>query len=213
MKPSVQLIQFAKWPRLGQVKTRLEPALGRQGALDAHIRLTLAVLRRLLASGYPVALAWDRALVTPPAEAAPVLGAMEASGVQPLVQQGQDLGERMTHALAVALEHADMAMIIGSDCPSVDAGYIEQARSALQQADLVFGPSDDGGYVLIAARRTTPGMLGGVEWGSERALAQSVAAAREAGLSVATLDPRWDVDEPADWDRFLAMVDQSPTAD
>lgn len=212
MNAPVQLIQFAKWPCPGQVKTRLEPALGRDGALAAHIRLTLAVLEQLVASGYPVTMAWDRALAIPPAEAAAILWFMESRGVASGTQQGRDLGERMTHALTSALADADRVMIIGSDCPSVDAGYIEQARQALEQADVVFGPSDDGGYVLIGARRTMPAMLAGVEWGSERALEQSIAAARKAGLHVASLAPRWDVDEPADWDRFLSMTAQSPTA-
>lgn len=212
MKASVQLIQFAKWPHPGQVKTRLEPALGRDGALAAHVRLTLAVLEQLVASGYPVRMAWDRALAVPPVEAAPILRAMESQGVLSGTQQGRDLGERMTHALTSSLAEADRVMVIGSDCPSVDAGYIEQAREALEQADVVFGPSDDGGYVLIGARRTMPSMLSGVEWGSDRALEQSIAAARRARLLVATLAPRWDVDEPADWDRFLSMAPQSPTA-
>ena len=77
-------------------------------------------------------------------------------------------------------------------------------RQALATADVVFGPSDDGGHVLIAARRVQPDMLSGVSWGTETALAESLASVQRAGLSVATLDPRWDVDEPADWDRFLA---------
>jgi rSAM/selenodomain-associated transferase 1 len=211
MRSTVQLIQFAKWPRAGRVKTRLEPALGRQGALAAHIRLTTTVLARLQGSGYPVVLAWDQFLETPPEESGPVLAAMEKYRILPTIQQGADLGERMTHALGDALQGADNAMVIGSDCPSVDAAYIEQARQALDQADVVFGPSDDGGYVLIGARITRPGMLDGVAWGTAKALEQSIAAVRRAGLSVATLEPRWDVDEPADWDRFIAMMDQSST--
>lgn len=211
MTSGLQLIQFAKWPRLGGVKTRLASALGDEGALNAHIRLTLTVMERLVQSGYPVTLAWDRVMAEPPAEAASILQAMAASGVGQSTQQGADLGERMTRALATGLRGADIAMVIGSDCPSVDADYIEQARSALAQSDVVFGPSDDGGYVLIAARRTRREMLQGVAWGSERALEQSMAAVRNAGLRVATLGPRWDVDEPADWRRFLAEFGQSRT--
>ncbi|WP_379888480.1 TIGR04282 family arsenosugar biosynthesis glycosyltransferase [Marinobacter lacisalsi] len=207
----VQLIQFAKWPRRGRVKTRLASALGEAGALDAHVRLTLTVMDRLVQSGYPVTLAWDTAMAEPPEEAVSILQAMAASGVGQSTQQGEDLGERMTRALTAGLREADIAMVVGSDCPSVDADYIDQAKSALAEADVVFGPSDDGGYVLIAARRTRPEMLQGVLWGSELALAQSVAAARNAGLRVATLSPRWDVDEPADWDRFLAEFGQLPT--
>src|SRR5699024_10520553 len=155
---SVQLIQFAKWPRAGGVKNRLEPALGRQGALQAHIRLTLTAMEQLHDSGHALQLAWDEAVDAPPPEAQSVLAAMAKHQIRQAIQDGADLGERMTHALTDGLQSADLAMIIGSDCPSVDAAYIEQARQLLTQADVVFGPSDDGGYVLIGARRTVPEM-------------------------------------------------------
>ena len=158
MNTTVQLFQFAKWPDKGRVKTRLAATLGEDGALHAHITLTLTVLEQLRQCGYPMALAWDRDLDEPP-----------------------------------------------------DAGYVEKAVAALEEADVVFGPSDDGGYVLIGARRATPGMLQQVAWGSETALEDSVAAVSNAGLSVAILAPRWDVDEPEDWARFLSEFGQSPT--
>lgn len=211
MRSDVRLIQFAKWPRRGRVKTRLAKALGEGGALDAHIRLTMTVLERLRQSDYPITLAWDAVMASPPPEASPILDAMSSAGVTVATQQGEDLGQRMTRALADALQQADVAMVIGSDCPSVDAVYIEQARRALAEADVVFGPSDDGGYVLIGARRVHPDMLAGVEWGSDTALAGSLEAVQRAGLRAATLDPRWDVDEPADWDRFLSEFGHSST--
>lgn len=209
MNRQLQLIQFARWPRPGRVKTRLEPELGVNGALQAHIRLTLTVMARLQASGHPLQLVWDEPLVTPPAESRPILDALARHDIQTGLQQGANLGERMIHALSTALSHAGRAMIIGSDCPSVDASYIEQARVLLDQADVVFGPSDDGGYVLIGARRTAPDMLSGVAWGTSGALTQSICATERSGLSVALLPPRWDVDEPADWYRFIRFMAQS----
>ncbi|WP_328188281.1 TIGR04282 family arsenosugar biosynthesis glycosyltransferase [Marinobacter sp. OP 3.4] len=211
MSPTVQIFQFAKWPHKGRVKTRLAATLGDDGALHAHVTLTLTVLEQLRLCGYPLALAWDHDLDEPPAEAGPILNAVAGYGIGQLIQQGRDLGERMTQALSRGLQEADRAIVVGSDCPSVDADYVDQAVAALEEADVVFGPSDDGGYVLIGARRTTPGMLREVAWGSETALEESVAAVSNAGLSVATLAPRWDVDEPEDWARFLSEFGQSPT--
>lgn len=91
MNASVQLVQFAKWPREGRVKTRLEPALGRQGALAAHIHLTTTVMDRLQASGHPVVLAWDEFLAKALPEAGPVLAVMEKYHVPSTVQQGRIL--------------------------------------------------------------------------------------------------------------------------
>lgn len=202
---NVLLIQFAKWPELGKVKTRLIPALGEQGALAAHQRLTLAVLDNLLATGLPVEFWWDRTLAAPPVEADSVLDKILAASVAQCFQQGPDLGARMQHALASGLEQYHKVLIVGSDCPSVEAGYVAEAVSALDQTDVVMGPSDDGGYVLIGARRTTPGMLDGIAWGSPQVLEQTCGQLRELGLSHRLLEPRWDVDEAEDWERFIRL--------
>lgn len=201
----VLLIQFAKWPELGKVKTRLIPALGEQGALAAHQCLTLAVLDNLLGSGLPVEFWWDRPLTVPPVEATSVLDKILAAGGVQRFQEGPDLGARMQHALASGLEQYQKVMIIGSDCPAVEAGYVAEAAAALDQADVVMGPSDDGGYVLIGARRTTSGMLEGIAWGSPQVLEQTCGKLRKEGLSHHLLEPRWDVDEPEDWERFIQL--------
>ncbi|TDT38627.1 hypothetical protein DES49_2611 [Halospina denitrificans] len=199
------LIQFAKWPEKGRVKTRLAAALGEQGALDAHVALTRAVLDQLMATGYPVSFWWDRSLEVPPDEAAGILGILETSGITQKVQSGEDLGARMTRALRWGIGSAGRAIIVGSDCPSVDADYIGKALEGLENADVVIGPADDGGYVLIGARTTTDAMLAGIDWGTPRAFEQTCRRLRQEGLRYQCLAPLWDVDEPEDWARFLSV--------
>lgn len=200
--PSVLLMQFAKWPEAGRVKTRLIPALGVSGALNAHVTLTLAVLDNLCGARLPVQFWWDRAVESAPVDAREVVRDIERRGVMQKVQQGANLGERMLGALGTGLQSHALALIVGSDCPSVEAGYVSQAVAALQEYDVVLGPSDDGGYVLIGARRVVPHMLDDIEWGTEGVLEQTRERLEELGLSVGLLEPRWDVDEPEDWARF-----------
>ncbi len=197
------VIQFAKWPEPGRVKTRLAPLLGDDGALQAHIRLSRLVLSHLLATGLPLHFYWDRALPSPPPEAASLLSDLARADVEQRFQQGQDLGARIEAALAAGLAAYSQVLIVGSDCPSVDAEYVHAARSALAHSDLVLGPSEDGGYVLIGARRLVPGMLAGIEWGTGKVLAQTRHRAEACDVSCRLLDTRWDVDEPEDWRRFL----------
>lgn len=71
---------------------------------------------------------------------------------------------------------------------------------------MVLGPSNDGGYVLIGARKLTADALAGIEWGTPMVLEQTLERMEKAGLSVYVLEPRWDVDEPEDWQRFRRMV-------
>ncbi|MDK8465012.1 TIGR04282 family arsenosugar biosynthesis glycosyltransferase [Marinobacter sp. SS13-12] len=202
---SVLVMQFAKWPEAGRVKTRLMPELGAEGAMNAHVRLSLAVLENLVASGYDVRFLWDRPLDTIPDAASPINERLEYYGVGCDWQQGDVLGERMTLALDTGLQKASKAVIVGSDCPSVDAEYVRLAVAALDEVDVVLGPSDDGGYVLIGARIIVPDMLAGVAWGTENALEQTCDRLTRAGLTFALLPEKWDVDEPEDWRRFIGQ--------
>ncbi|TNE94568.1 MAG: glycosyltransferase [Gammaproteobacteria bacterium] len=199
------LMQFAKWPEEGRVKTRLIPALGSVGAMDAHVELTLAVLDNLCASGYPVQFWWDRELDTSPREADHIVRNLESAGLEQRFQHGDTLGERMLAALEGSLESCSRAVVIGSDCPSVDPQYVRDAITRLGESDIVLGPSNDGGYVLIGARRVVGGMLDGIDWGTEQVMEQTLARLEESGLSVCLLEPRWDVDEPEDWARYQSL--------
>jgi rSAM/selenodomain-associated transferase 1 len=199
------VMQFAKWPEAGKVKTRLIPALGEQGALAAHCELTQAVLDNLLATALPLQFWWD-CHRTPPAEAADVMKKLQGQGVQQRFQSDGNLGDRMAAALCGALRSHKYAIIVGSDCPSVDAAHVLLAAEKLIHVDVVLGPSEDGGYVLIGARKVVSGMLDGIHWGSEHVLRQTREKLESAGLSVGLLPMRWDVDEAEDWQRFQRDV-------
>ncbi|MGO1462701.1 MAG: TIGR04282 family arsenosugar biosynthesis glycosyltransferase [Marinobacter sp.] len=196
------LMQFSKWPEAGRVKTRLVPALGVSGALEAHLTLSRTVLDNLCGSGLAVQFWWDRAVESVPADAQSIVRTIEQLGVEQRVQRGANLGDRMLDALGTGLESNALALIVGSDCPSVEPAYVHQAVACLRTHDVVLGPSDDGGYVLIGARRVVPRMLDKIEWGTGMALEQTCARLEALGLSVGLLEPRWDVDEPEDWVRF-----------
>ena len=72
------------------------------------------------------------------------------------------------------------------------------------EADIALGPTDDGGYYAISARRFHRAMLDGVGWSTHTALADTKRAIEACGLSV-TLGPQWwDVDEPRDLERLRA---------
>ncbi|WP_296934928.1 TIGR04282 family arsenosugar biosynthesis glycosyltransferase [uncultured Marinobacter sp.] len=200
---SAVFLQFAKWPEAGRVKTRLMPELGAVGALDAHVRLTLAVLDNLCATGYPVEFWWDRPVEDRHGDAAEIIEELDGAGLAQRIQEGGTLGERMHRALSQSLRSYDRALVVGSDCPSVDPDYARHAVACLADYDVVLGPSDDGGYVLIGASRVAEGMLDDIAWGTPEVLVQTRERLEASGLSYCLLEPRWDVDEPEDWARFL----------
>lgn len=112
----------------------------------------------------------------------------------------------MLEALRIALgEGRPVAAIVGSDAPTLPARYVELLLRST--ADVSLGPSEDGGYYAIAARRVHPEMFRNVEWSTGATLAQTAAAVRDCGLSVETGEPWFDIDTAADLERLRGEPD------
>jgi rSAM/selenodomain-associated transferase 1 len=123
------------------------------------------------------------------------------------LQAAGDLGQKMLHGFASALDAgADQAVLIGSDCPAMTAEYIRQACAALRASDLVLGPAEDGGYVLIGCKQVYAELFANIPWGSDKVLARTLEQAEQLELSVTLLATLWDVDRPEDWARFQRMT-------
>ncbi len=188
------LIQFARLPRPGAVKTRLIPTLAPAEACAVHEALLEWSCRQLLAAEIgPVELWLDR----PGAHA--VVDRCQRAGVDSLrIQCPGDLGQRMFAALNDGLQRYRQVLLVGSDCPQLDADYLQQASRALAAHDCVLGPAQDGGYVLIGARRISRACFEGVAWGTEQVRAQTLQRMAGSGLSCRELAPRRDIDRPED---------------
>jgi rSAM/selenodomain-associated transferase 1 len=193
MKPTVAL--FAKPPAPGEVKTRLSPPLTRDEAAALYAAF-LADMAAMLASSPR----WDWECFSPEPERQRSLwpeGAPEPSSWR--AQVGDDLGMRLTAAFADVLgEGRPEAVIVGSDHPTLEAERIDAALDALAAADLVLGPTPDGGYYLVAASRPVPGLFDGIPWSTPRVLEATRERAAAAGLRVVLLDPWYDVDTAED---------------
>lgn len=200
--PRSRLLLFAKAPVPGTVKTRLVPALGEAGAARLHARLVEHALAVAAGSGLAPVELWCA-----PATDHPFFAACAAAHpVRLRPQRGGDLGERMHHALAAALEEAESAVLMGSDCPAIDGGYLAQAFVALEEgADLVLGPAADGGYVLVGLRRPQPPLFRDIPWGGAEVLARTRERAHSLGLTVRELPELWDVDRPEDLARLRSL--------
>lgn len=192
---------LTRFPRLGEVKTRLVPPLTQEGALDLHSRLarhTLATARALDATGdASVEVRTDAAF---PRLAYGWLG----KGFAARYQGEGDLGERIRIAFAENFPRGfDRVVVVGSDCPRLSAAHLRDALARLATVDVVLGPAADGGYYLVGLRRQTakrsvPVLFGGLAWGGPDVLAQTLAIAEENGLTHALLETLPDVDRPED---------------
>lgn len=201
--PDAVIAVFAKAPVPGQVKTRLAKVYTPEAAALLHAALTERALETAISSGL------DVVLYGAPDTSHPYFATCaEDFGVAIEAQlRDADLGERMLDALDRTLRGHDCAIIIGADCPALTTKhfYAVLAQFEVAKPDVVLIPAEDGGYVLIAARRTHPEMFKDIAWGTETVLAQQRAAMQAAGLTWVELDPLWDVDRPEDLPRLAAL--------
>ena len=72
-------------------------------------------------------------------------------------------------------------------------------------AGAVFIPAKDGGYVLVGLRQPQPGLFHGIDWSTERVMAQTRQRAHALGVALRELAPLWDVDTPDDLARLAAL--------
>lgn len=133
--------------------------------------------------------------------------ATQPDGISGLVPQcGGNLGDRVNHVdRELRRQGAGKILFVGSDCPGLDAAYLEQAGSELDRADAVLGPALDGGVVLMGARRPWPD-LGCLSWSTEGFCAQLAGLCRGLGWRVATLGVREDIDTLSDLLRAAATL-------
>ena len=193
---------FARWPEPGRVKTRLSPALPAALACELY----RAMLADALAAAAEAA-AGDRSVHWSDAPGDEAAARETPPGFEARSQIGADLGERLANAFGALLrEPRDRAVVIGADCPELDASLVNRALESLETHDLAIGPARDGGYYLIGLSRPAARLFRGVAWGTERVFATTIDAARGEGLTIATLPELDDVDTPADLVRWIATL-------
>lgn len=189
------VVVFARAPQPGRVKTRLIPELGELGAAALHRRLVAHSLAASTQAGIGPVELW----CTPGSGHAFFEDCRRRFGVSLRTQGEGDLGARMRRAFESALARSTRAILIGSDIPALSGRYLRDAGRALARGDdVVIGPAEDGGYVLIGLSRCDPELFREIPWGGPEVLAETrrrIAALHWRSSELATL---WDVDRPED---------------
>jgi rSAM/selenodomain-associated transferase 1 len=199
--PAARIVVFAKAPRSGQVKTRLAKALGADEAARAYAGWLESIVTELTRARLAPLELW----VTPDA-AHPLFQRLStASGAELHVQPSGNLGQRMHQVLLQCLAWNESAVLIGSDCPLMQAGYVRRALAAMEAGiDTVLGPTEDGGYVLLGARKVIAALFSDIPWSTSGVLHTTRRRLRAAGQSWAELETLWDIDSLQDYERWQA---------
>ena len=196
---------MAKASKAGLTKTRLAPAIG----LAEAARLNTAFLRdaadnlvaaaaQAAARGIPLA---GYMAYGPPGEGSFFDFLPEDIGLVEAWREG--FGDTLAQAFTGVLRQGHAATcLLNADSPTLPPSLLVDAAAILRGPGerLVLGPSTDGGYYLIGARRLHPELFSGIAWSTAAVFEQTLDRATRLGLDVRVLPLWYDVDDAASLD-------------
>lgn len=185
------IIIFVKKPVLGKVKTRLAATIGNEKALDIYRELvahTLETVKKITADKF----------IYFSDDIDSTIGYSNIPFYKAL-QGGNDLGERMKNAFTDVLSNFyRKVIIVGTDCPGINAELLQTAFDKLANADIVIGPATDGGYYLLGMKSLQPPLFKNIQWSTSTVLEKTIKCCKENKLNYHLLPELSDIDEEKD---------------
>jgi glycosyltransferase A (GT-A) superfamily protein (DUF2064 family) len=202
-----RLVVLGKPPRYGAAKTRLAAEIGKGPAC----RMARAMMKDTWSS----VSAW--------VSSQPDLDLVFAQSGQPeeypallptptIIRQGEgDLGRRMATLVAGGLSQRARVLLLGTDSPGLPDRHLAGAIAALDGADVVLGPHDDGGFWCLGVRGGPQALWGNtwlddLDWEAEKRREQVEERLRRMGLRLAYAPTFGDINHAADLPRIQALL-------
>ena len=204
------LIVFIKYPEPGKVKTRLAKDIGNEKACAIYKLLAEGVIKNVAQENLKT---YDVHIFFTPADKEneiknwlkSILDYNQGIKTQFRTQEGRNLGEKMSNAFKEILQEkgCKKCIIIGTDCPEIDATLIENAFGVLKEKDIVIGPCKDGGYYLLGMSIPVPvsikqgfisDLFVDIDWSTDRVFKQTMEKVRKNNLSCGILKTLMDID-------------------
>nr|WP_295375346.1 TIGR04282 family arsenosugar biosynthesis glycosyltransferase [uncultured Sphingosinicella sp.] len=189
-----RVVILAKAPVPGRAKTRLIPALGEVGAARLAHRMLLATAEEavaaeletpeLCADPHPLDASWS--------------GLLPPQALEMTAQGDGDLGERLARATKRVIDLGEQVLLIGTDCPQLNARRLRAAGWELEMHDAVIYPTFDGGYALLGLRRFDPSLFSDIAWSTSTVANTTIGRVKALGWSLHLGETLRDIDEPED---------------
>ena len=181
---------MARVPEAGKVKTRMQPVLSPERCASLY-NAFLGDAIDLSMSIQDVA----HFLSFTPVEGRHILERLVPPGIELIPQAGQDLGSVMDGLMKALFARGYLpVVVVGSDIPALQPRALRCALALLKDCDICLGPSRDGGYYLVGARKPVSAIFQGIPWSTPRVLELTLQKAALAGLKTALLEELEDVD-------------------
>ncbi|PCJ98825.1 MAG: glycosyltransferase [Flavobacteriaceae bacterium] len=183
------LLIFTRNPELGKCKTRLAAVVGDKVALEIYrflLQHTVKFSKNIKAQKevYYSEEIWGNDI-------------WDNDIFDKKLQQGLDLGERMSNAFKTGFKAGfNKIIVIGSDMYDLSTIEMDYAFEQLDTHDYVVGPAEDGGYYLLGMKTSTPNLFKNKDWGKETVLQDTLNDLTNRKVKI--LDIKNDVDHYGD---------------
>ncbi len=202
------IIIFAKQPIPGKTKTRLTPLLTREEAAHLYHAFLLDKIASLAKVNADVAIAYY------PAAGHDYFAAI-APGFHLIEQVGSNLRARLSDATLWGFDQGySGVMVADGDSPTLPPDFLNEMFELLNEADVVIGPAEDGGYYGLAMNKPYIDLFN-ITFSTPNVAGDTAAIAEEMGLNLSWYENEWyDVDLPNDLTRLYDDLEGrvTPTA-
>ena len=200
------LVSMARYPEAGKTKTRLADAIGHEEAMALYQAFLTDLAQRFAGGDFHFHWAYTPAEKDFAAFISTLTPAI-AHSMCYFPQEGPDLGARLLSAFQWTYERAfQKTIVIGPDSPHISPEIIGDARAALDEADVVLGPAEDGGYYLLAMRQPHD-VFSGIPMSTSVVTQMTIELAQRQGLAIRLLGPLFDIDELPDLLRLAHLLE------
>jgi rSAM/selenodomain-associated transferase 1 len=195
---------MAKAARPGHVKTRLATKLPAQAVVDLYrcmIEDTMGVAR---------AVSTDALAIVCPASDVGALSSWLPT-IEIVGQQGEGLAAGLVSAFRIFTDRGYRRVVaMDGDSPQLPPETIDKAFRLLDGADVMVGPTLDGGYYLVGSMTAQAELFDTRRMGGCAALDSLIARTQDLGLRIAFTEEHYDVDEGKDLSRLAQELRSFP---
>jgi len=199
------LVIMAKAARPGHVKTRLAGSLPADDIVDLYkclIEDTVQLARSVTTDAL--------AIVSPSSDVSDLSAWLPE--VEIVAQEHSGLAAGLVSAFRIFIGRGYRHVVaLDGDSPQIPSQRLEQAFHLLDSADVVVGPTIDGGYYLVGTGASEARLFEQHRLGTGSALDSLIATARTLNLKVALTETAYDVDKPDDLARLSRELDLFPS--
>jgi len=189
-----RVIIFAKAPQAGFAKTRLIPALGKDGAAA----LARKMLIHTLVASLDAKVNTVELCVTPHIDETAWNDISLPTKIEVSHQGEGDLGDRLSRAAERSIAKGESVILVGTDCIEMSGSLLSNAAQNLVEHDAVINCTTDGGYALLGFKQHNRRLFCDMPWSTAAVARTTIERIAQLGWKINIGQMLHDVDVPRD---------------